>query len=328
MKGLFRNSISLVLVITTVFMTISCENESAKEISPQAAELTESRLISFDKIEKMTAQGISGEMLHRGQKATGLASEKQTGRLYSGEGATYYFYGTVNDGELAKTNLNGKLSFDITYYGDVFKVLRGTYVSGNGEVSQARGAILADYTVYLIIELPDNTLLHGIGYENPDNGGIIGDFDMYTTTPTKSTGTWLANVKEIVTPKETTVDILASDGRFTELVSALEKTELSSTLKSDTPHTVFAPTNTAFEMIETLPVGDALRDLLLHHVVEGKFDTRAIHNGMIFSPLFGKTISIGFNSSLFTVNDTVQIIHSNVETANGYIHVIDAVLIE
>ncbi|WP_108868958.1 fasciclin domain-containing protein [Aquimarina aquimarini] len=328
MKGLFRNSTSLVLVITTVFMTISCENESAEEISPQVTKLTESKLISFDKIEKMTARGIPGEMLHRGQKVTGVASEKQTGRLYSGEGATYYFYGTVNDGDHAETNLNGELNFDITYYGDVFKALRGTYVSGNGEVSQARGAILADYTVYLILELPDNTLLRGIGYANPDNGGIIGNFDMYTTDSTKSTGTWLANVKEILTPKETIVDILASDSRFTELVSALEETEISATLKSDAPYTVFAPTNNAFDMIGILPDGDALRDLLLHHVVEGKFDTRAIHNRMIFSPLFGEDITIGFNSTLFTVNDTVQIIHSNVETANGYIHVIDAVLIK
>ena len=54
------------------------------------------------------------------------------------------------------------------------------------------------------------------------------------------------------------VDIAAGDARFSTLVAAVKAADLASTLSSDGPFTVFAPTNAAFD---ALPAG-TLDDLL------------------------------------------------------------------
>lgn len=342
MKNSCKTPVKLVMFTMIVLAFFSCEDESSNEIpaneieqqiealeEQSLTEFPESKLISFDEIEKMTSTYIPGEMIFGNQKSTGLASEKQTGRMRSGEGANYYFYGTTLEGTLKGSNLNGELDVDVTFYGNVFRVFRGTYVSGNGETSEARGAVLADGAVYLILELPDNILVYGVGYENAENGGLIGRFSMFTTDGDESIGRWLANVKDIETPAETIVDIANSDGRFTTLINALNSTQLSDSLRGNGPFTVFAPTDAAFAALQTIPQGDELRDVLLYHVVNGKMDTRAIINNGVLETLFpGSTINIDFNGNgtLVIVNQTTQIILSNIEASNGYIHVIDAVL--
>ncbi|MGB5414943.1 MAG: fasciclin domain-containing protein, partial [Polyangiales bacterium] len=75
------------------------------------------------------------------------------------------------------------------------------------------------------------------------------------------------------------VEIAGSDERFSTLVTALGVAELVETLQGEGPFTVFAPTDEAFAK---LPEGtldalvadpDALREILLYHVVPG--DLRA-----------------------------------------------------
>jgi uncharacterized surface protein with fasciclin (FAS1) repeats len=132
------------------------------------------------------------------------------------------------------------------------------------------------------------------------------------------------------------VDIAVEDGRFTTLVAAVQAAGLVDTLKSEGPFTVFAPTDDAFA---ALPAGTveglladipALTDILLYHVVPGKVmaaDVVGLDGQSAGTALEGQSIDIKLDMSNVYLNEDVQVIITDIETSNGVIHVIDAVLL-
>jgi transforming growth factor-beta-induced protein len=134
------------------------------------------------------------------------------------------------------------------------------------------------------------------------------------------------------------VDIAASDDRFSTLVSAVTAAGLVDTLKGAGPFTVFAPTNDAFA---ALPAGtlegllkpdskQQLTDILLYHVVPGKVmaaDVAKLDGQMVDTALEGKQIAIKTDMGNVYLNDNVKVVTTDIEAANGVIHVIDAVLL-
>lgn len=133
------------------------------------------------------------------------------------------------------------------------------------------------------------------------------------------------------------VDTAIADGRFTSLVAAVQAAELVETLKSEGPFTVFAPTDDAFNALGDtlttllLPENKAqLTDILLYHVVPGKVmaaDVVGLDGQSAETALAGKSISIKIDGGNVILNDSVNVIITDIETSNGVIHVIDAVLL-
>lgn len=135
--------------------------------------------------------------------------------------------------------------------------------------------------------------------------------------------------------KSTIVDVAVADGRFTTLVAAVTAAELVETLSGEGPFTVFAPTDDAFA---ALPAGtldslllpenkQQLTDILLYHVVSGKVMAADVV-GLTSAPtVLGKDVTITVKDGKVFLNDTVQVIITDVEASNGVIHVIDAVLL-
>lgn len=129
------------------------------------------------------------------------------------------------------------------------------------------------------------------------------------------------------------VDIAVADGRFTTLVAAVTAAELVDTLKGEGPFTVFAPTDDAFAAlpegtVESLladPSG-ALTQILLYHVVSGKVMAADVTTLTSAATVQGEEISIKVEDGNVYLNDTVQVIITDIEASNGVIHVIDAVL--
>jgi uncharacterized surface protein with fasciclin (FAS1) repeats len=128
------------------------------------------------------------------------------------------------------------------------------------------------------------------------------------------------------------VDTAVSDGRFTTLVTALQAAGLVDTLKSEGPFTVFAPTDDAFA---ALPEGtldalladpQALSDVLLYHVVPGKVMAADVVNLTSADTALGQPASISFDGTTVMIDDA-QVIIPDIETSNGVIHVIDAVIV-
>lgn len=127
------------------------------------------------------------------------------------------------------------------------------------------------------------------------------------------------------------VDTAVEAGTFTTLVAAVEAAGLVETLKGEGPFTVFAPTDEAFA---ALPAGtveglladpEALAAILTYHVVAGKVMSTDLTDGMTATTVNGADITIGTMGGV-TVNGA-NVVTADIETSNGVIHVIDAVIL-
>jgi uncharacterized surface protein with fasciclin (FAS1) repeats len=130
------------------------------------------------------------------------------------------------------------------------------------------------------------------------------------------------------------VDIAVEDGRFTTLVAALEAADLVGALQGEGPFTVFAPTDEAFA---ALPEGaldglladtDALSNVLLYHVVDGKVMAADVVglDGQEVATLSGESVMVTFDGENVMINESTVII-TDIEGSNGVIHVVDAVIL-
>jgi len=140
---------------------------------------------------------------------------------------------------------------------------------------------------------------------------------------------------EAAMEKKTIVDVAVADGRFNTLVAAVTAAELVETLSGEGPFTVFAPTDDAFA---ALPAGTVdslllpenkqqLTDILLYHVVSGKVMAADVVTLTSAPTVLGKDVTITVKDGSVFLNDTVQVIITDIEASNGVIHVIDAVLL-
>ncbi|MEM8862744.1 MAG: fasciclin domain-containing protein, partial [Chloroflexota bacterium] len=132
----------------------------------------------------------------------------------------------------------------------------------------------------------------------------------------------------------TIVDIAVADGRFETLVAAVTAADLVETLSGEGPFTVFAPTDDAFAAlpegtVESLledPSG-ALTDVLLYHVVAGAVEAETVVGLDSASTVGGSDVSIAVVDEGVVLNNSVNVIITDIIADNGVIHVIDAVLL-
>jgi transforming growth factor-beta-induced protein len=130
------------------------------------------------------------------------------------------------------------------------------------------------------------------------------------------------------------VDVAVADGRFNTLVAAVTAAGLADTLAGEGQFTVFAPTDDAFA---ALPAGTvealledpegALRDILLYHVVDGAVPAETVVTLDSATTLAGLPVAIKVEDGAVILNDTVQVVITDVMASNGIIHVIDGVLL-
>ncbi|WP_282044717.1 fasciclin domain-containing protein [Roseibium album] len=130
------------------------------------------------------------------------------------------------------------------------------------------------------------------------------------------------------------VDTAVSAGSFNTLVAAVQAAGLVDTLKGEGPFTVFAPTDEAFA---ALPEGtvenllkpenkDQLVAILTYHVVPGKVMSSDIAGKKAeVASVQGDKISIDATDGVKV--DGAKVVTADIETSNGVIHVIDAVIL-
>jgi len=139
---------------------------------------------------------------------------------------------------------------------------------------------------------------------------------------------------------------LTSDGEFTSLVAALQRTanegtpeqNLLTVLSGDGPFTVFAPTNAAFQaLLDSNNQWNSLNDIpletlisvLTYHVVPARAYDKDLsgavdENGQLPTAQ-GQNITINLND--LTINESSDIVAVNTNATNGVIHVINSVLL-
>jgi transforming growth factor-beta-induced protein len=130
--------------------------------------------------------------------------------------------------------------------------------------------------------------------------------------------------KVILPPNLVEAATLAGD--FSTLIGAVTAAGLAETLaKPDANLTVFAPNNAAFAKLSAVPSGDALKNVLLYHVVAGKVLSTDLKAGPVPTLLTGKSVTVDLSNGVHI--NTASVVAADVVTTNGVIHVIDTVLI-
>ena len=132
---------------------------------------------------------------------------------------------------------------------------------------------------------------------------------------------------------KTVMDVVIRSEDHNILQVALDTANLSSTLQGDGTFTLFAPTDGAFgeipeETINALlsdPEGQ-LTDILLYHVLGSEVLSTDLSDGMTATTLNGGDITVSIENGLVFINDA-QVTVADIETENGIVHVIDAVLL-
>ena len=142
-------------------------------------------------------------------------------------------------------------------------------------------------------------------------------------------------IDTVLLPKLDSIPATAkASGKFNTLLAAVGASGLADVLSGPGPFTVFAPTDEAFAALPEGTVESLLEpenkqkliDILKYHVVSGRvYDNDAIKARQA-KTLLGRAIDIKFNADGIRINDS-NVVAKNVDTSNGVIHIIDAVLL-
>ena len=136
----------------------------------------------------------------------------------------------------------------------------------------------------------------------------------------------------VMAQEQTIVEIAVGNPDFSTLVAAVTEAGLVDTLNSEGPFTVFAPTNAAFDALGADAIASVLADkelltsILTYHVVAGKVLAAEVVNLTTATTVQGSDISISVKDGKVYLNDTIEVIMTDIEASNGVIHVIDGVL--
>ena len=128
------------------------------------------------------------------------------------------------------------------------------------------------------------------------------------------------------------VAVAQAAGSFETLLQAATAADLVAVLKSEGPFTVFAPTDEAFAKIPEdqlnalLQDTDALRQVLLYHVVPGKVESSQVVDLDRAETAAGQQVDIQVENGTVKVDDA-NVVATDIEATNGVIHVIDRVIL-
>lgn len=142
-------------------------------------------------------------------------------------------------------------------------------------------------------------------------------------------------IDEVLIPESKKIpEIAQRAGNFGTLVTALQEAKLVEPLLGDGPFTVLAPTDDAFSALPEGTVAsllkpenrDELQRILKYHVVQGRLYSDDFLKNRTYTTLAGVKVKLTFKDGGFKANSS-DVVASDIDAANGVIHVIDAVLL-
>jgi uncharacterized surface protein with fasciclin (FAS1) repeats len=129
------------------------------------------------------------------------------------------------------------------------------------------------------------------------------------------------------------VKVAVGSADHTTLVAALKAANLVDVLANPGPFTVFAPTNAAFEKLPAGTVDDLLKpenvaklkDILQHHVTTSALDADSFTDGESLGMVTSGSETISRRPDGVYIGNAKII--ASVRASNGWVHVIDGVLV-
>ena len=166
------------------------------------------------------------------------------------------------------------------------------------------------------------------------NGVTVDEAKVITTDVMASNGVIHVIDSVMLPSSETIVGVAEQAGSFGTLIAAVKAAGLADVLMGDGPFTVFAPTDEAFA---ALPAGTVeslleeenrgkLQTILKYHVLSGRAYSDALLKQKAVGTLAGLDVRISIKNGKARADDAT-IVATDIDAANGVIHVIDRVLL-
>jgi uncharacterized surface protein with fasciclin (FAS1) repeats len=127
----------------------------------------------------------------------------------------------------------------------------------------------------------------------------------------------------------TLMDVIAANEQLSDLETLIEATGLADNLTKDGPFTVLAPTNAALATLDAVTADNnaTITDILLYHIINGRYSHADLANMTTVPTLFGEQVAFSVESGEVMLNDSVRFITTDIEAENGVVHIVDALLI-
>ncbi len=175
-------------------------------------------------------------------------------------------------------------------------------------------------------------------YINTDDGVSFNGISNVTTADVVAVNGVIHIVDTVITLPDVTT-FATADPNFSTLATLLGNANLVLTLQAENgsgtpqaPFTVFAPTNTAFSVVDPVPTGQDLVDVLTYHVIENNnvrsTDLASVAGAV--ETVNGADVTISADPATVQGGDNATasaIIAVDVQASNGVIHAIDQVLL-
>ncbi len=194
------------------------------------------------------------------------------------------------------------------------------------------GRVLADQ----VVNIKGATTVNGQRVDVKVDGSVVKiDDAKVVATDIQCDNGVIHIIDSVILPADKTIPETAAEaGDFSTLLAAATAAGLAETLGSEGPFTVFAPTDEAFAKLPGGTVESLLKpenkqqlvDILKYHVVSGRVYSDAAINAKTAKTLQGSTITIAVKDSEAFVNKA-KLVATDVDAANGVIHIIDNVLL-
>jgi uncharacterized surface protein with fasciclin (FAS1) repeats len=131
------------------------------------------------------------------------------------------------------------------------------------------------------------------------------------------------------TQNQSLMAVMRNHDQLNDFVMLVQAAGLANNLDSDGPFTVFAPTDAALANIETQAVNAeaTVTDILLYHIVNGRYDSSAVANRTTLPTLMGDHLNIGVGDDGIRLNNNVGLVSADIQASNGTIHIVDRLLV-
>jgi uncharacterized surface protein with fasciclin (FAS1) repeats len=128
--------------------------------------------------------------------------------------------------------------------------------------------------------------------------------------------------------------VVNTDKNLKTLKRGVHASDLDQLLSSTGPFTFFAPSDLAFEKLQTGMLEDLLEpqnrlklaDLMNNHIVAGKIFFNELKDGDNLTTINGKNLLIKVTDGKVSIGDTA-ILANSTKISNGVVHTADAVMV-
>lgn len=167
-----------------------------------------------------------------------------------------------------------------------------------------------------------------------DGGKVAVDGANVVKTDIKCSNGVIHVIDSVILPSTDLIPVVADKaGSFKTLLAAVKAAGLAETLSGEGPFTVFAPTDAAFAKIPEATLKDLLKPenkdklvaILTYHVVPGRVFSEGALEAKSAKTVQGASVKITVKDGAAYV-DNAKIVTTDINAANGVIHVIDTVI--